>query len=267
MSVQAVSRLSRALTDIMSGLFQYRIWAMLGWQDIKQRYRRSAFGPWWLTISTGVMIGAMGPLYGALFGQRTSDYVPFLAASIITWQLIASVITDSCQVFIAAEGHIKQTRLPLSLHVYRVIWRNLIIFVHNLVILIGIKFLLSVPVNAATLLALAGLLLLVINTVWIGLMFGLLCARFRDIPQIVASVLQILFFLTPIFWKPEMLGARIWIAQLNPLFHFVDIIRSPLLGNNASLLSWEVASGFTAIGLIVSFLLFSRFRSRVAYWL
>ncbi len=267
MTAKAASPLSKALNDIASGFRRYKIWTMLGWQDVKQRYRRSVFGPWWLTISTGVMVAGMGPLYGRLFGQPRAGYVSFVAASLITWQLISTIISDSCQVFIAAEGHIKQTRLPLSIYVYRVIWRNLIIFGHNLAILVVVFILMPFSVNASTLLALAGLLLLLVNSVWIGLMFGILCARFRDIPQIITSLLQIAFFLTPIFWKPEMLGKHQWIAQINPLFHLMEVIRNPLLGKSAPLLSWGVVLSVTAIGSIASLRLFSRYRPRVAYWL
>ncbi|MBI1175218.1 MAG: ABC transporter permease [Sideroxydans sp.] len=267
MTTQVISPLSKALNDIASGFGGHKIWTMLGWQDIKQRYRRSALGPWWLTISTGVMVAGMGPLYGRLFGQPTAGYVAFVAASLIAWQLINAIINDSCQVFIAAEGHIKQTRLPLSIYVYRVIWRNMIIFIHNLAILLIVYILMPFEVSVSTLLAVAGLLLLLINSVWIGLMLGMLCARFRDIPQIIASLLQIAFFLTPIFWKPEMLGRHQWIAQINPLFHLVEIIRNPLLGKSASLLSWGVVSGVAVIGSIATLSLFSRFRARIAYWL
>jgi ABC-type polysaccharide/polyol phosphate export permease len=148
-----------------------------------------------------------------------------------------------------------------------VIWRNLIIFGHNLAILVVVFILMPFSVNTSTLLAPAGLLLLLINSVWIGLMFGILCARFRDIPQIITSLLQIAFFLTPIFWKPEMLGKHQWIAQINPLFHLMEVIRNPLLGKSAPLLSWGVVLSITAIGSIASLRLFSRYRPRVAYWL
>jgi len=267
MSTQATSPLFKALNDIASGFRLHKIWTMLGWQDVKQRYRRSVIGPWWLTISTGVMVAGMGPLYGRLFGQPTAGYVSFVAASLITWQLISSIITDSCQVFIAAEGHIKQTRLPLSIYVYRVVWRNLIIFGHNLTIMIPVFILMPFAIDISMLLALAGLLLLLVNSVWMGLMFGILCARFRDIPQIITSFLQIAFFLTPVFWKPEMLGKHQWVAQINPLFHMVEIIRNPLLGKSAPLFSWTVVIGITVIGSLVSLRLFSRYRPRVAYWL
>jgi len=267
MTGSVISPKTKAVADLIAGFSQRKVWMMLGWLDIKQRYRRSVLGPFWLTISTGVFVGAMGPLYGTLFGQPINDYLPYVAASVIVWFFIHALCVDSCQVFIAAGGHIKHTRLPLSLFVFRVIWRNLLIFLHSIVILIPVYLFMPTPVNVNTLLALFGILLIVINAVWIGLVLGLVCARYRDVPLIVISLLQVAFFITPIFWKPEMLGERIWIAKINPLFHMIEVVRQPLLGMAPSIYSWGCALGMSIVGMIIALSLFSRFRSRIAYWI
>jgi ABC-type polysaccharide/polyol phosphate export permease len=50
-----------AMKDIKQGVFiSLPIWNMLAWQDIKQRYRRSVIGPFWLTISTAIMVFSLG---------------------------------------------------------------------------------------------------------------------------------------------------------------------------------------------------------------
>ncbi len=239
---------------------------MLGWQEIRQRYRRSVMGPFWLTISMGVMIGGMGPLYGKLFGQDLSAYFPHLAISLVVWMLVSNLINDCSNAFIAAEGFIKQIRLPLTIHILRAIWKNLIIFAHNMVIVV-LVFLVYPPEMGWHLLQMPlGILMLAVNSLWFGILVGLLCARFRDIPQIVASLVQIAFFLTPIFWKAEMLGKFIWAAQINPLYHFIEIIRAPLLSGGASLLSWGAVLLITVLGYTVMMLFFTRFRARIAYW-
>lgn len=239
---------------------------MLGWQEIRQRYRRSVMGPFWLTISMGVMIGGMGPLYGKLFGQDLSAYFPHLAISLVVWMLVSNLINDCSNAFIAAEGFIKQIRLPLTIHILRAIWKNLIIFAHNMVIVV-LVFLVYPPEMGWHLLQMPlGILMLAVNSLWFGILVGLFCARFRDIPQIVASLVQIAFFLTPIFWKAEMLGKFIWAAQINPLYHFIEIIRAPLLSGGASLLSWGVVLLITVLGYTVMMLFFTRFRARIAYW-
>jgi ABC-type polysaccharide/polyol phosphate export permease len=267
MPVVKRQNLALAVQDIWDGARSTHLWLMLGWQDIKQRYRRSVIGPFWLTISNGILIVGMGPLYGRLLQQDTSSYFAYLAISYIIWTLIAGIINDSCSAFIGAEGYIKQVKLPLTVHVLRAVWRNLLIFAHNFVIVLVIFLIYVHDVNWRLWLVPLALIMIAINGVWLGLLFGLLCARYRDVPQIIASLVQVAFFLTPIVWRGEMLGGYEWAVDLNPLYHFLQIARSPLLDAGASSKSWLVAALITAVGFLVTLLVFSRYRARVAYWM
>lgn len=260
------SNLALAIKDLKDGISSLYIWPMFGWMEIKQRYRRSLLGPFWLTLSTGVMIAGMGPLYSRFLGQPMAAYFPHIAISLVLWQLIASLVNDACTAFIAAEGYIKQMRLPLTVHVMRLVWRNLIVFAHNFAVVLVVMFFYPPPFDRYLLLAPLGVLVIAVNGVWIGILLGLICARFRDIPQIVASLMQVAFFLTPVFWPAEMLGKNRWAAEANPLFHFLEIVRRPLAGEPPSALSWAVALVVTAAGFLVALAFFQRFRTRIAYW-
>jgi len=261
-----VQRIRAALNDLKEGICSIYVWPMLGWLEIKQRYRRSVLGPFWLTISTGVMIGGMGPLYGRLLDQDTSAYFPYLAVSFVVWMLLANLITDACTAFISAEGFIKQIKLPFTVYILRVVWKNLIIFGHNLLIVIVVLVFFRPSLGWYLLLVPLSVMLISINGIWIGILLGLLCARFRDIPQIIGSLVQIAFFLTPVMWKATMLGQHQWAANFNPLFHFLEIVRAPLMNSDPALVSWLVAIGITVVGFTVALAMFSRFRARIAYW-
>jgi ABC-type polysaccharide/polyol phosphate export permease len=260
------SNFRRAVDDIREGVKSTHVWPMLGWLEIKQRYRRSVLGPFWLTLSTAGLVLGMGPLYARLFNQDTSSYFQFLAVSFVVWQFIAGLITDSCQAFIAAEGYIKQIKLPLSVHVLRVVWKNLIIFAHNFIIVVLVLLYLQPPIGWHYLLAPLGVLILAINGVWLGLLLGLFCARFRDIPPIITSLIQVALFLTPIMWKPEMLGRLQWTVNLNPLYHYLEVVRAPLLGAVPTVTTWVAIFAMTIGGYVVTLAFFARFRARVAYW-
>jgi ABC-type polysaccharide/polyol phosphate export permease len=257
---------SRALSDLRRGAAATQIWGMLAWQEIRQRYRRSTLGPLWLTLSTGVLIVAMGPLYGKLLSQDISIYFPFLAVGLITWNLLASLVNDACTAFVAAEGLIKQLNLSLSVHVLRMVWKNLIVFAHNAVILIVVLavFPQSWGWNLAYLPL--SLLLIAINGWWVGLLFGMAGARFRDIGPIVQSLVQVAFFLTPVLWSIDHLGRHRWAALWNPLYHFLEVVRAPLLGAAITPLTWSVVLCVTVGGWLLTLLLFSRYRARIAYW-
>ena len=256
-----------AVDDVIGGLAATHLWALLGWHDIRQRYRRSVLGPFWLTISTAIMVGAMGVLYAKIFKQDIAQYMPFLAVGLIVWQFIATVINESCTVFTKSDQMIKQIRLPLMTHVYRMLWRNILILAHNAVIIIVVAVFYANVSVAAGLLSLLGLFGLVLNCLWVGLLIGILCTRFHDVPPIVASLVQIAFFLTPILWSPEFLGDRIVLAHANPFFHAVEAIRGPIIGSASYMGSQIFLYLLFCVGAPLTLLFFARYRPRLPYWL
>jgi ABC-type polysaccharide/polyol phosphate export permease len=256
-----------AWRDLADGFGKNWMWAALALQDIKLRYRGSVLGPFWLTISTLVMVIAMGVIYGRLFRVDTAAYLPYLALGLIVWQTFSSIITEGCETFLREQSVIQQVPIPFSIHAYRNVCRNFIVLAHNLVIVpIGLVVF-AIPIDWRVLEIIPGFLLLAINGFWLSILLGLISARFRDVPPIVASFLQVLFFVTPIFWPVEMLGNWRAIATLNPLFAAIDVVRAPLLGVATAPSSWIVLSIMTVLGGGMTFALFARFRSRIAYWI
>jgi ABC-type polysaccharide/polyol phosphate export permease len=258
---------SLALRDLREALLNWRLWGMLGWQDIKQRYRRSTLGPFWLTLSMGVMVGSMGVVYAVIFKEKLDDYLPFVALGFVSWGFLSGVMVDGCSAFVSSDAIIKQSRLPLSLHVFRVIWRQLIIFAHNFVIFIVVALIFQVWPKPEALLFIPGMALWLLNSVWVTLALGLICARYRDIPQIVNSIIQLGFLVTPIIWKAKLMANRAIFVNANPLHHFIEVVRAPLLGEAPAAISWYFVLAVTAGGWILTFELFRRYRWRIAYWL
>jgi len=258
--------LQRALRDLAGGARSYHIWGRLGWQDIRQRYRRSLLGPFWITISAAAMIGGIGMLYSRLLHQETEEYIPFLSVGLLIWTFIATLINEGCTTFTGADQFIKQVKLPLTVHVWRAVWRNVIILGHNLLILVPVFIFYHRSVDASALLSLLGIVLLAFNGVTLGIGLGLLCARFRDVPPIIGSLVQLAFFVTPVMFPTKALGQHEWIAQLNPFFHFLQIVRAPLIGTKIEPESWVFAILASLFMALASLALFVRFRARIPYW-
>lgn len=257
----------RAVSDLIEGMASIHIWPALGWQDVLQRYRRSLLGPFWLTISTGILIAAMGPLYGRLLSQDLSAYLPFLTVSMVLWGAINQGVQEASLAFISAEGFIKQVKLPYSVYVLRVVWKNLIVMLHNLVVVVIVLALFNTPLGFGMLLFPAAVFVFLLNAVWVGILLGMLCARFRDMPLIITNVMQVAFFVTPIMWQRNMLGRHAWAADFNPLFHVLETMRAPLLGVPASVASWTFVGAMTVLGYTVTLMFYTRYRARISYWL
>jgi ABC-type polysaccharide/polyol phosphate export permease len=108
--------------------------------------------------------------------------------------------------------------------------------------------------------------ILAVDGFWVSILLGMLSARYRDVPPIVTSFVQVVFFITPIFWPPEALGVWAAYLPLNPLFAAIDVVRAPILGSAPMDYSWSVLLVVTVLGCLATFALFVKFRRRIAYW-
>jgi ABC-2 type transport system permease protein len=259
-------QIDHALHDIVAGWQARELWATLGLHDVRQRYRRSKLGPFWITISMAVMVTALGLLYGQIFRQDMHEYLPFLAAGFVVWGLVSSMINDGCLAFIQADGMIRQLNAPLAIYAYRNLWSNLIAFAHNIWVFFGVALWYGIDLNWNLVWVPVALLVLLLNGLWISLLFGLLSARFRDVPLIIGSIVQVLFFVTPVIWRPEMLPERALLLDLNPFYHLVEIMRAPMLGQTPGLEHWLAVLALLLIGWVVTLFFYSAYRWRVAYW-
>lgn len=234
---------------------------------MRLRYRGSMIGPFWQTITTTIMIGSMGFIYAKLFHIDVKDYLPLLTIGLIYWQFVAGMITEGCGTFDVVRGTIQQVKLPFSLHAYRLVYRNILVLGHSFIIVPIVLALFPHPIEWARLIeSVLGGFLTVVNGIAISVLLGMICARFRDVPPIVASVVQVMFFVTPIMWAPSALGSNAWWVVLNPLYAPIDVVRGPLLGQAISAHSWSILIVSTIANCTVSFLFFTRFRSRIAFW-
>jgi lipopolysaccharide transport system permease protein len=260
------ARRTIALKDLREGLAMYRLSFTLGWLDIKLRYRGSVLGPFWLTLSTGIMVLSMGVLYSQLFHMELHDYMPYLALSLVLWNALSGIVSDACLCFTAAEGTIRSIRLPFSVYAARSVVRNGLVLAHNIIVIVAVFAWYDAWPGPVGLCSLVGLALWLVDAVFSCLLLGALCARFRDIPPIVGSIVQIAFFLTPIIWRPELIGPSAAWLVLNPFYPLLALVRDPLLNQMPSTEIW--LAGFIWSGLLCAAagLVFARVRARLAFW-
>jgi ABC-type polysaccharide/polyol phosphate export permease len=257
-----------AWLDVVAGMCAIDIWGRLGWRETKRRYRRTVFGPFWTTVGLAVFVTTLGLVWANLWDRDPKSYLPYLTSGMVCWVMLSTICMDGCVSFIVSEKLLKQLRISYTLLACANVWRNAVLFFHNLTIYVFVCLYAGLAITWATLLVIPGFGIFCLNAVWITLLLGTLCTRFRDVQQLVGTLLQISLFLTPIFWSPDQLKGRIVIlAQLNPLYHLIAIIREPLLGKAPDLSHWFIAIFITIIGWTVTIRMLTKFRPRIVYWL
>jgi ABC-type polysaccharide/polyol phosphate export permease len=262
------SRFSAALSDLTDGLAKWRVWWILAVLEVRQRYRRSSLGQFWVTISMAATIAGIGVVFGVIFNQPLDSYIPFLGVGLVIWGLASGLVSELTTAFIASETYLRAYPGPKSLIIYTTIARNLITMAHNLLIVPALLVLFQIPLTWSHLLFIPGLALVVLNGVWIGMLLGPLAARFRDLPQLVTNAMQLAFFVTPILFRPAQVQDHLWaVTHFNPFASWVEITRAPLLGALPDAYHWIFAVAVTVIGFAIALPFYARFRGRIVYWL
>ena len=252
--------------DLLAAVAAYDVWSFLAWQDIKIKYRRSKIGPFWITVSMAVFCVALGVVYSQLFKTEISELLPFLAIGMVVWSFVASCVGEMPNLFVDNASYIKDMRInPLTI-LLRALTRSAIVFGHNLLIVLGIYLYFGIWPGWTGLLALPGLLLVMLNLLAIGIPLSIVGARFRDLSQITQSILQVMFFITPIFWFPRLVPEGNWLIAANPVAYFLDLVRSPLLGHSPQPISWGVSLLTLLATSIIAAWVYRSKSDRIAFW-
>lgn len=252
--------------EVFSGFAAWRVWTILGWDDIRQRYRRSFLGPFWITLSMGVFIMILGVIYSRLFRTDIKTYIPYLAAGLTLWGFISTSMNESCLAFLEGTRIIKQLKLPYSVYVLRIVYRNFIILLHTIVIFIPVAIYFRIAPTWATFLVIPGIALVCINVVWLTTVLAVCSTRYRDLQPVIATCVQIMMFITPIMWPLSSLNDAEFVAEVNPLYHLIEIVRAPMLGMSPEPLSWLVSCGTAIAGSILAIALLANKSRRIVFW-
>ncbi len=243
------------------------IWMKLGYFDVKSRYRRTLFGPLWLTMNTALMIGCFGLIYGSLFGLDMSSYFPYVTLGIIFWYMISGVLTEGVVFFTSYKYLIQNMQINPSLMFLRLVSRQFLIFLHNILVFVFVAWFVGVSLTWQVVLVIPGMILLMLNLYCFCLSLGYLAARFRDVPPLINAMVSLLFLATPIMWYPELLADRAFLADYNPLTHYFNIVRDPLMGVGYNFHSLSVVLSLTVVGVLLAIICDRKYRQKLVYWL
>jgi ABC-type polysaccharide/polyol phosphate export permease len=260
----------KVFEEVIRAARLWPIWLRIGLQDIRMRYRRSAVGVGWIFINLAIMIIAVGLIYGNLLGQELREFLPFLTVGLISWGYLTSSIVEGGNAFIASEGYIKQIGLPIYIYVFRFFVSITITMLISLPAYLVVAFIYSVRFKWGALWVLPGIILLSMVSFLSIAIFAHLNARFRDASHIASVGLQVMFFVTPIIWPPDILRKRAmsWIIDFNPFYHLIEVIRRPLtMSESAAFINYLVAAVLIVLLSMVAWLFAKHLSRRIAFLL
>lgn len=217
--------------DAVTSCKLWRVWTFLGVQDIKTRFRRSFIGPLWILLNLGIFVGAAGFVYGVMFGQPMSEFLPFLITGFVIWGFLLSSFTEAGGAFVGAEGYIKQFSYPKQIYLLRALVTYSIILLVGFCAIIPMQIVFGRFSALGWLMAIPGLTLLIVAALAHIVISAYLGTRFRDWPYALTGILQVMFFVTPITFPIKMLQEKHldFVYRYNPLYYLIDIVRHPIL--------------------------------------
>jgi ABC-type polysaccharide/polyol phosphate export permease len=257
-----------ALRDLRSSAERIDLAWSLAWHDVVSRYRGSVLGPFWITLSMGLMVLGIGFLYAELFHVAIRVFIPFVALGIVFFGTVTGTINEGCETFVQASSMLSQTSLPMFTFVWRTVFRNVINLGHHLLIVLVVLVYFGFWRVANYPVAILGLALLVLNIAWLSMLVAIASARFRDIPQIVISIMQFAQFMTPVFWMPDRISPdHHAFFDLNPFYHLLEAVRAPLMGKGVAPHTYLFLAGMAVVGWAITFSIFASTRRRIVHYL
>jgi len=237
--------------------------------DFAVKYRKTMIGPVWVLMGPTLFILTLGLLFGEVSNAQAEVFIPHLAIGLIVWTLVSGFVSGSTTVFQRHRAQILQGGMTLIDIVVVDVLKIGLLFMHQVLIVVAVMIYFQIEWSVYSWVSLFGLLILVVNGVWLTLFFGMIGSRYRDLTEVVAAVMRIAFLATPIIWLPEERssdGVVGLFLSFNPFFHFLDIVRAPLLGDTISAVSWTVVVALSLCGALITVAFYRRLRYRVPLW-
>lgn len=261
------SSLKAALKDVGDGIRLTPLWWRLGLDQTAARFQRSILGPFWMACNLLVVAFALAFLVSALMGADIMKNYPQVVAGLLAWSLVGTTIAEAQAIFLYNAGLMQSQRLPLTFYVFLHAQKSATNFLFQMIAFWAMMLLLgrfSIP--HWTLIPAVALIMLIVC--FLGFIIAIPSTRFRDVAYMMSYVVQLAFYVTPVFWvSSNVSGKHRWVVDFNPLAHQVELLRAPLTGHAPAAVDWWWSLGAMGVFALIALVLLAMFRKRVVFWL
>jgi lipopolysaccharide transport system permease protein len=231
------------------------------WRDVKVRYRQTVLGGLWAVIQPFITMVVFSVIFGKVAGI-SSDGLPypiFTFAALLPWTFFSTGVQLGANSLVGSQNLLKRVYFPrLALPIAAVV-TGLVDLGFASLVLGAMMAVYGVAPSPAALLVLPLLLLSVLTALGVGVWFGALNVRYRDVKYVLPFLLQVWLFTTPVAY-PSSLIDEPWrtVSAVNPNVGVVEGVRWALLGTDTMPLMLVLVSTCSALAVLISGLYYFR---------
>lgn len=258
-------------------LYRFRqLVALLVVRELKVRYKRSVFGLLWTMLNPLLLMVVYAVVFSTIMPAAMHNFAIFLLSALLPWLFFSTAIVQGLNAILANQELIRKVRLPQAVFPLSVVGSNLVNFALSLVPLVLLMIALRQPFTAALFFLPLAILILTVFTAGVTLLFATFTVFFRDVKHLTEVLLQMLMYLSPVFYDLKMLGEhRVWwfrlfrlFLRLNPLTYLLPLLRDPVFyGRLPAATTTLAASGLALVSIVLGFAVFLRLAPRHIHYL
>jgi lipopolysaccharide transport system permease protein len=252
-------------------LVEYRdLFYFLIKRDVLAIYKQTIMGFTWAIIRPVFSMIVFSVIFGGL-AKIPSDGIPypiFSYAALIPWTYFSAAMNASTQSLISGKGIFTKVYFPRLIIPLTPVFSKLVDFTIAFIILFGLMawYGISPTVNIVFLPIL--ILMMILTASGVGMWLSAMAIQYRDIPQGVGFLSQLLMYAAPVVWPLSLLQERFGesatlIYGIYPMVGVIEGFRSSLLGHNP--MPWKLIGigTLTAIFLFISGALYFKNKERI----
>jgi len=262
-----VATLKRACGEWVASFRLHHLWVNFAIEDLRDRYRRTSIGLAWIVVSFALFVLVKITIFGKLSSTSGAEFGLFVALGFGAWTFISAMVVDACTAYLHARPWMLGSALPYPVYLLQAVFRNWLTFGLILAVIAPALAWKPGPWTWTMLWSLPGLAAYAVTSVWLTAILAPLCVRFRDMNHAAQTFMRLLFFATPILWLPSMDPGLAAIARLNPVSHYISLLRDPLLYGTLPAESWAVVAAINIVGLPLGLMVYARTRREVVFWI
>lgn len=219
-------------------------------QDLRMKYNKSVLGVAWSIITPIGLAVVLGLVYSIIFNTDPKTFIPLLFAGINPWNFIIGSADGGTGSFLNAEGYIKQVAINPQIFPLRCVVVGFVNLLYSLVAFFAIYLFLAPDIfGPKMLMVFPGLFIIFGASMSLANFSSVINLKFRDYQPLQNLIIQALFYVTPIIYTTEMLDEKgySWLYKINPVYYFIEVIRTPILGYNIL----DVYTYIVAIAIVI----------------